>query len=194
MPLVDRSPVVRPAWSSRWPLGVKASVTRYLRRHIPDAQALREHPRLQFLSRHFHDPWLWHFNRRATVRGLAIGAFFAFVPVPWQMFLAAIAAVWIRFNLPVAVAMVWITNPVTLPPIAYVNYQFGAWLLGSPDWEWNFDPSLDWFLGHGADLAVPLLVGSMATAVVAGILTFFTAHLFWRWRIVSRFRRRRRLA
>lgn len=171
---------------------MKASVTRYLRRHIPDAQALREHPRLQFLNRHFQDPWLWHFNRRATVRGLAIGAFFAFVPVPWQMLLAAITAVWVRFNLPVAIAMVWITNPVTLPPIAYLNYQFGAWLLDSPDWAWSFDPSLDWFLGQGANLAVPLLVGSMATAVVAGILTFLTAHLFWRWRIVNRFRRRHR--
>lgn len=45
------------------------------------------------------------------MRGLAVGAFYAFVPFPWQMLLAAITALWLRFNLPVAVAMVWITNP-----------------------------------------------------------------------------------
>ncbi|MCC8988953.1 MAG: DUF2062 domain-containing protein, partial [Candidatus Contendobacter sp.] len=81
----------------------------FLRRYLPDPQHLREHKSLRFLGERLHDPWLWHFNRRATVRGLAIGAFYAFVPFPWQMLLAAITAFWLRFNLPVAVAMVWIT-------------------------------------------------------------------------------------
>ncbi len=173
---------------------MKESFIQYFKRHLPDAQALRQDPRLKFLHRHFHDPWLWHFNRRATVRGLAIGAFFAFVPVPWQMLLAAVTTLWVRFNLPVAVAMVWITNPLTLPPIAYVNYQFGAWLLGSPAWGQTFELSLDWFLGHGGDVVVPLMVGSMATAVVAGLGTFTMAHLIWRWHILNRFRHRRRPA
>lgn len=164
----------------------------FLQRYLPDPHQLREHKSLRFLGEWLHDPWLWHFNRRATVRGLAVGAFYAFVPFPWQMLLAAITAVWLRFNLPVAVAMVWITNPLTLPPIVFVNYRFGAWLLDSPAGDWTFEPSLDWLLERAGDVGLPLLVGSMATAVVAGVATFIIAHLLWRWHIISRFRRRRR--
>lgn len=163
-------------------------------RWLPDPQWLRTHKHLRFLGDHLHDPRLWHFSRRSTVRGLTAGAFFAFVPVPWQMILAAITAVWLRFNLPVAVAMVWITNPLTIPPIAFVNYRFGAWLLGRPPVDWYFEPSLEWVLQQAGDLGLPLIVGSMATAVVAGIVTFVLAHLIWRWSIISRFRRRRSLA
>ncbi|HRD67696.1 MAG TPA: DUF2062 domain-containing protein [Candidatus Competibacter sp.] len=163
---------------------------RFLQRHLPDSQALRAHKSLRFLGKRLHDPWLWHFNRRSTVRGLAVGAFYAFVPFPWQMLLAAVTAAWLRFNLPVAIAMVWITNPLTVPPIAFANYRFGAWLLGSPPGEWSFEPSLDWLLQKAGDIGLPLLVGSMATAVLAGITTFAVAHLLWRWHIVVRFRRR----
>ncbi len=164
----------------------------FLRRYLPDPQRLRAHKNLRFLGELLHDPRLWHFNRRSTVRGLAAGAFYAFVPFPWQMLLAAVTAAWLRFNLPVAVAMVWITNPLTIPPIAFVNYRFGAWLLGRPPLDWTFEPSLDWLLRQAGELGLPLLVGSLAMAVVAGVTTFCVAHLLWRWHIVIRFRRRRR--
>lgn len=166
----------------------------WLKRYLPDSHQLRAHKRLQFLGAYLHDPRLWHFSRRSTVRGLAAGAFFAFVPVPWQMLLAAITAAWLRFNLPVAVAMVWITNPLTIPPIAFLNYRFGAWLLNKPPLEGPFEPTLEWMLQRAGDLGWPLLVGSMATAVVAGCATFVVAHLIWRWHIIARFRRRRSLA
>ena len=166
----------------------------WLRRYLPDSKHLREHKSLRFLGERLHDPWLWHFNRRATVRGLAIGAFYAFVPFPWQMLLAAITAFWLRFNLPVAVAMVWITNPLTIAPIAFVNYRLGAWLLGQPPSDWTFEPSLAWLLERAGDIGLPLLTGSMAMAVLAGVATFSIAHLVWRWRIISRFRRRRAFA
>lgn len=165
---------------------------RFLQRYFPDPQQLRTHKRLRFLGDLLHDPRLWHFNRRGTVNGLAAGAFYAFVPFPWQMLLAAVTAIWLRFNLPVAVAMVWISNPLTIPPIAFVNYRFGAWLLGRPPADWAFEPSLNWLLRKASEFGLPLLVGSMAMAVVAGLLTFCIAHLIWRWHIIVKLRRRRR--
>ncbi|HPF59660.1 MAG TPA: DUF2062 domain-containing protein [Candidatus Competibacteraceae bacterium] len=165
----------------------------FLQRYLPDCHQLRAHRNLRFLGDLLHDPRLWHFSRRSTVRGLTAGMFFAFVPVPWQMLLAASAAALLRFNLPVAVAMVWITNPLTIPPIMFACYQFGAWLLGRPSLDWAFEPTLDWFLHKVSDLGWPLLVGSMTTAVVASTLTFVIAHLLWRWHIVNKFRRRRRV-
>jgi len=166
------------------------NVKKQLRRWLPDPERLRTHKSLRFLGASLHDPRLWSFRRRSTVRGLAAGAFFAFVPVPWQMVLAAAAAVWLRFNLPVAVAMVWITNPLTIPPIAFVNYRFGAWLLDRPPGQQRFEPSLEGLLRQAGDIGWPLLVGSMTTAVLAGVATFVLAHLLWRWHIIVRFRRR----
>ena len=164
----------------------------FLQRHLPDAEKLRSHKSLRFLGAVLHDPRLWHFSRRYTVRGLSAGAFFAFVPVPWQMLLVALTALWWRFNLPVALTMVWITNPLTIAPIAFANYHFDAWLLERPALPWAFEPSLDWLLTKAGEVGVPLLVGSMATAVLAGILTFVIAHLSWRWHIIAKFRRRHR--
>jgi len=166
----------------------------FFQRYLPDPHQLRSHKNLRFLGDLLHDPRLWHFSRRSTVRGLAAGMFFAFVPVPWQMLLAATAAALLRFNMPVAVAMVWITNPLTIPPIAFVNYRFGAWLLGTPPLEWAFEPSLDWFLKRAGDLGWPLLVGSLTTGVLASAATFAIVDLLWRRRIINKFRRRRMVA
>ena len=166
----------------------------FLRHYLPDPQRLRAHKHLRFLGELLHDPRLWHFNRRSTVRGLAAGMFCAFVPLPWQMLLAAMAAAWLRFNLPVAVAMVWITNPVTIPPIFYGNYRFGAWLLGRPTLDWAFEPSASWLLKRIGDIGWPLLIGSLVMGVIAAAATFVIAHLLWRWHIVARFRNRHRTA
>ncbi len=164
---------------------------RFLQRHLPDSHQLRSHKNLRFLGEVLHDPRLWHFGRRSTVRGLAAGMFFAFVPVPWQMVLAAIAAALLRFNMPVAVAMVWITNPVTIPPIFYACYRFGAWLLGMPPLDWAYEPTLDWFLKQAGDLGWPLLVGSLTTGALASAATFVIADVLWRRHIINKFRRRR---
>lgn len=166
---------------------------RFFQRYLPDHQKLRTHKNLRFLGDLLHDPRLWHFSRRYTVRGLAAGAFCAFVPIPWQMLLAAGIAAWLRFNLPVAVAMVWITNPLTIPPFAYGTYRFGAWLLGKPPLDWAFEPSLDGWLQRASDVGLPFLVGTLTTAVLFSALTFCVAHLLWRWHIIAKFRRRRRV-
>jgi uncharacterized protein (DUF2062 family) len=165
----------------------------FLQRFLPDSHQLRTHRNLRFLGDLLHDPRLWHFSRRSTVRALTAGMFFAFVPIPWQMLLAAATAALLRFNLPVAVATVWITNPLTIPPIMFACYQLGAWLLGKPPLEWAFEPTMEWFISKASDLGWPLLVGSMTTAVIASTLTFVIAHLLWRWHIINKFRRRRRI-
>lgn len=166
----------------------------FVQRYLPDIQQLRSHKHLQFLGKLLHDPRLWSFKRRPTVRGLAAGMFFAFVPVPWQMVFAATAAAVLRFNMPVAVAMVWVTNPVTAVPIFIACYQFGAWLLGTPPMDWAYQPSLEWFLKQIGDLGWPLLVGSLTVGAIAGAATFLIADLVWRWHIINKFRRRRVVA
>jgi uncharacterized protein (DUF2062 family) len=48
------------------------------------------------------------------------------------MLLAALAAVLLRCNLPLSVALVWLTNPLTVPAIFFIAYQVGALIIDVP--------------------------------------------------------------
>ncbi len=119
---------------------------RLLKRYLPDHREIRDHKHLQFFGDRLHDPNLWHLNRRSVAGAMGVGIFIALLPTLGQMVVAAAAAIWLRVNLPIAVAMVWITNPVTMPPIFYSTYKVGAWLLGIPPSAFEIELSWDWLL------------------------------------------------
>ena len=64
-----------------------------IKRLIPDHEIVRGHKHLQIFGRLLHDPNLWHLNRRSAAGAFAVGLFMAFAPVPFQMLLAAGAAI-----------------------------------------------------------------------------------------------------
>src|SRR4051812_48639281 len=101
-----------------------------LKRYLPDPAKLKARKELRALGRLLEDPYLLHLNRRSVAAGLAAGLFVAFIPTLGQMLLAAALAILVRGNLVIAVIAVWITNPLTAPPILYVSYRLGAWMLG----------------------------------------------------------------
>lgn len=69
------------------------------------------------------------FERGHLARGLAIGMFWAFLPIPFQMAPAALFCFFARGNLPLALVAVWISNPLTYPAIFYFEYRVGAFVL-----------------------------------------------------------------
>lgn len=165
---------------------------RIKKRFVADRHALREHKHLRWCKNWLHDPNIWHFNRRSVSGAFSVGIFAAFIPIPFQMMLAAALAIPCRVNLPVSVGLVWLTNPVTMPPIIYGAYQTGAWILQVPalqvttEWSWK---------AVAADLGVmwqPLLLGCLIFAVGGAALGNLAVRLFWRLHVLSYVRRRRR--
>lgn len=73
------------------------------------------------------DMVIW--NADTVPRGMAIGMFWAFIPMPLQMIPASIFCWLIHGNLPIALVCVWLTNPITLPPILLLEYRIGEWVL-----------------------------------------------------------------
>jgi hypothetical protein len=121
--------------------------------------------------------------------------FIAFIPTPGQMLIAGLASLWLRVNLPLAVAMVWVTNPVTMPPIFYFTYSIGAWLLHSKPLNLHAQLSTEWLLYNLGVIWQPMLLGSLVVGAVLAVLTYLTVSLAWRCYVVTaRRRRRRRLA
>jgi uncharacterized protein (DUF2062 family) len=64
-------------------------------------------------------------------------------------------------NIPLSIALVWVTNPITMGPIFYANYKFGSWLLQTPVYELNFEWSAGWLWQQLHYLWKPLYAGSL---------------------------------
>lgn len=78
---------------------------------------------------------LWHFGRRSVANGVALGLFVAFTPtIPFHMVLAAVGAVCLRVNLPVALAACWVSNPVTILPMYWAGWKIGHYVLAAVPW------------------------------------------------------------
>lgn len=161
-----------------------------LKRWMPDPAGVKENPSLHFLGDLRHDPNLFHLNRQSVSVAFFVGVFCAFLPIPGQMPIAALAALWVRCNLPLAVALVWISNPLTIPPIFYATYEFGRWILQTPQVHFSIELSWEWVRGNLGKIWQPLVVGSLISGVFFATLGYVTMQLFWRWHVVRNWRRR----
>ena len=161
-----------------------------IKRYTPNPAALKKHKYLRHLGTLLHDENLWHLNRRSVSGGVAAGLFWAMIPIPIQMVTSALSAIVFRINLPIAVALVWLTNPLTMPAIFYMNYLVGAWLLGTQPHVGEFQLSVEWIAAEINAIWKPLLFGSLALGVLFATLGYFTMRLYWRWYVLRRFRQR----
>lgn len=169
---------------------------KYIRRIMPNHKRIREHRHLRFFGTLLHDPNLWHFNRRSAAGAFAIGIFLAFIPIPFQMVFAAAAAIWFRVNLPLSVALVWISNPLTMPPMYYFTYRLGAWILDVPHHSEDhigFEFSLEWFTSSVGAIWEPLYLGSFIVASICALLSYFGVRLLWQLHLVQHYKNRKRL-
>lgn len=161
-----------------------------IKRFMPDHDLVRGHRALQVFGRLLHDPNLWHLNRRSVAGAVFWGLFWAMIPMPLQMLAAAASAIVSRVNLPISVALVWLTNPLTMPPVFYFNYLVGARLMAEPIKVTRFQASVDWLESVLGQIWEPLLVGSLVTGLVLGVLGYLGTRGFWRWHVLRQLRRR----
>jgi len=164
---------------------------KFFKRYMPEPKTMREHPRLRFLGNLLQDPGIWRLNRNSLAGGMALGVFLAFVPMPFQMIPAAIGAILLRVNLPLAVASVWISNPVTMPGMMYFCYRIGNWVMGSPLRERQFEPRLEWFWTELNTIWQPLFLGSFICGVIASLAAYGLVQFIWRLHIRNHLRLRR---
>jgi uncharacterized protein (DUF2062 family) len=161
---------------------------RLLRRLLPEPQKIRDHHSLRALRGMLLDPNLWHLNRRSVSTAAFVGVFIAFVPLPTQMVMAAFVAILLRCNISLSVAGVWLTNPITMPPIYYGTYLLGAWLMDVPANPGRFDLTFDWML----DRLEPFLLGCFVCGTVLGALAFVAMRIAWRVAVTMKWRARQR--
>jgi hypothetical protein len=163
---------------------------KFLLRYLPTPHLIREHRALRPVSRWLHEPELWHLHRRSVAGATFIGVFCAFLPIPFQMLLAAFLAIVSRCNLPLSVVLVWITNPITITPIFYFCYRLGAWLLDMHIQVETIKLSWEWLVENLGTIGYPLIVGSLVCGWVAGLTAMVIVRVVWRFHVISRWRQR----
>jgi uncharacterized protein (DUF2062 family) len=156
-----------------------------IKKYMPDSEKLKQQKSLQFLGDRLHEPNLWHLNRRSVSLAFAIGLFAAWIPTPGQMAIAAVLAFYFSANLPISVALVWVTNPLTMPPMFYFAYRVGLWSIGEPLPGEGFVFSIDSIMASLGEIGGPFLFGCLILGIISSVVGYFGIRLFWRYHVMK---------
>ncbi len=154
---------------------------------------LRQHKYLKMLGPWMQQANIWHLNRRSAAGALAMGILVCWIPIPFQMVLAAVVAIVCGVNLPLTVATVWVSNPVTMPVMFYGAYLLGTKLLGWQRTEFHFELSWTWLSESLHSVGFPMLVGCGVMGVISAILTYLVINSLWRYGVLFHWKKRKRL-
>ncbi len=154
---------------------------------LPSHDEIVRNKCLRFLESHLRDKNLLHFNRRSVSRATAIGLFCALLPMPFEMLPAAAGAIMFSANLPLSLAWVWISNPLTWIPLYTPAYLLGAWLLNV-----EAVPLQQITLGMVGTQLAALWLGCLIVGSVLSVIGFWLVRLLWRIKVINIWRDRRR--
>ena len=175
---------------------------KFFRKYLPDGETVRANRYLAWLGTSLHHPNLWHLNRHSVAGGVAIGLAAGLVPGPLQMLSAALLAVPLKKNLPVALLTTLYTNPFTIVPLYLLAIAYGRFLLGAGNhavavepYAWDWSHWIDSLVGLAhwtLSLGKPLAVGLPALALTLAAAGYFAVQIAWRAYVVIAWRHRAR--
>jgi hypothetical protein len=171
------------------------------RKYLPNPEAVLARPWCAPFRPWLSHPNLWHLNRRSVAGAVAIGLFAGLIPGPFQMLGALLLAIPLRRNIPVALAVTFYTNPLTIVPLYFLAYGYGRLLLPG-GWEsalepfaWNWDDfagSVQGLWQWTLSLGKPLGVGLVALALTLAVIGYFAVNFAWRAYVAALWRKRAR--
>ncbi len=175
---------------------------KFFRKYLPSHESVRDNKHIARFGGFLRHPNLWHLNRHSVAGGVAVGMFSGLVPGPLQMLAAALLAVPLRVNLPVALATTLYTNPFTIGPLYVLAYLIGRLIIGGngaalnppPELQWSqLGASLEAFLRWAMSMGTPLAVGLAALALGLAALGYACVQIGWRAYVIRAWRKRRHL-
>lgn len=174
---------------------------KYFRKYLPTHQSITGNRWIAWCG-----PWLkhhnlWHLHRSSVAGGVAVGLFAGLIPGPLQILTGVGLSILFRVNLPVAALMTLYTNPLTIVPLYYLAYRYGALVTfhDVPDHlPTTFSMSghtltswipalIDWMVSLGK----PLAVGLPLLAVTLAVIGYVVVDGAWRLQVLFAWRRRK---
>ncbi len=162
-------------------------------RPLPRRSNIHRYPVLKWFSGMARRrAFLWSFRSREMVTALFLGLIVAFMPlVGIQMLIVFFIALWFRANLPVIVALQWVSNPFTMGPIYFADYQIGLAMMElfsiapepnpllQPDYDWAHFELRD--LGALLDTFPPMMLGGLALGSFIGLVVSVAYKWLAKW-------------
>ena len=154
-------------------------------RPLPRRSNVHRYPVLKWFSNTAYErSYLWSFRGKTVIPALFWGMWIAMLPiVGLQMLVVFFLAILLRANLPVIVALQWISNPLTMGPIYFADYQIGMTFLHlvGIDYERNklLKRSYDWSDFSYSDLLAlvdtfaPMMIGGSIIGIFLGVVAVF---------------------
>ena len=161
-----------------------------LKKYLPDKKRMENSLKLGKLRNYLHSAFLWRVDRGTVSCAVAAGLFTAAVPIlPFQTLLVIVLSILLRANLPIAFAVSWVSNPLTIFPIAYVTYLVGDQLLGKTQTAIAFQ-DIHWQYGSAHELWVSFttwmsqfgnafFVGLPVVAISAALAGYLLVNICW---------------
>ena len=154
-------------------------------RPLPRRSNIHRYPVLKWFAKTAYDrSYLWSFKGNAMVQALFWGIWIAMLPIVGiQMLVVFFLALIVRANLPLIVALQWISNPLTMAPIYFADYEIGLLILElfGVDYGRNklLTAEFDWSGMEFADLwelvdtFPPMMAGGSVVGISLGVLAVF---------------------
>ena len=154
-------------------------------RPLPRRSNIHRYPVLKWFAKTAYDrSYLWSFKGNAMVQALFWGIWIAMLPIVGiQMIVVFFLALIVRANLPLIVALQWISNPLTMAPIYFADYEIGLLILElfGVDYGRNklLTAEFDWSGMEFADLwelvdtFPPMMAGGSVVGISLGVLAVF---------------------
>jgi len=157
-----------------------AEINKKLRQYIPSKEKIIEHKSMRIFGRLLHAEYLWQFSLHGVARGAAIGAFCAWIPLPFHTLISVFIAIVFRANIPIAAALVWLANPITMPAFYYTAYKIGAALWHTPKKNLAIHFTVHALESTLAQIWQPFILGCFICGVICSVLAYMCAKLLWR--------------
>jgi uncharacterized protein (DUF2062 family) len=168
----------------------------FLHKNAPSREEVLASPWLRPFGKRIRQSDLWRFTRRSVPRAVFAGLFIGiFLMVPGlQIVGAALLAIPMRANIPISVAMTFLSNPLTTPFFLYAAIELGARI--------GFQTDLATFLalrGESVSRWMQWLLSDAAPALVSGLFLiglgvalvgYIVSLVGWRWWVARKWRER----
>jgi uncharacterized protein (DUF2062 family) len=138
------------------------------------------------------NPAYWSVHRGNVTRAVALGLLIAFIPLPIHLPTVTVLALLLQVNIPVALATVFVSNPLTWVPQYYLCYWVGSRILGTRVHEFAFEMSWDWIQTSLLPIWKPFLLGCLVSGVAAALLGYVILGSLWHVTLVRKYHERKR--
>lgn len=158
---------------------------KFLNKYLPSHKKVKSHSTLKLFGSRLNDPSLWTIHRRSIPKAAAIGIFCAYIPLPIEMLLAAVLAWQFRAYMPLAVALVWVSNPLTWFILYSPPYWLGSILLETERValkELNISAFTDQFYA--------LFLGCLIFGTIMSAAAYILSRVIWRMIAINRMEKR----